>query len=261
MTDGDAERIAAMITDPVAHSWCDTTNGLMLCAYRDYSDITKVWARELTAPFAAVAPQRRADGFAVVWHEPHLDRLDPAVRDRFDAKALATSWSADQNTWNGVEVDGTESNPINRLALGLWSVGLPSVPARDTPCWAGGQARGIVALWVAAQGMSSDEAKRFVSGSWSGQRDSDSGSKVPPEWADGYIWISDATPPVLWSATDIATAQAMLTLDPARVRDTLWADWQQWSNASATTEELIIRLGVAANGVRSAIPPGLDPCP
>ncbi len=237
MTEDDAERIAAMITDPIAHSSCDTTNGLMLCAYRDYSDITKVWARELTAPFAAIAPQRRDDGFAVVWHERHLDRLDPAVRDRFDAKALATSWSADEATWNGVEVDGTESNMINRLALGLWSVGLPSVPTDDAPCWAGGQARGIVALWLAAQGMSSDGAKRFVSGSWSGRRDSDSGSKVPPEWADGYIWISDATPPVLWSATDVATAQAMLTLDTARVRDTLWADWQQWSNASATTVE------------------------
>ena len=260
MTDGDAERIAAMISDPAAHSSCRTTDGLALCAYHDYADITKVWARELTTPFAAVAPQQRADGFAVVWHERRLDRLDPVVRERIDIDALSTSWSADSATWNGVEVDGTESNLINRLALGLWSVGLPSVPAGDAPCWAGGQARGIVALWVAAQGMNGDDAERFVSGTWNGLRDSDGGSNVPPEWIDGYLWIRDATPPVLWSAADIAAAQAMLTLDAMFVRDTLWVDWQQWRNPSATTADLMTELGVTPAGERSAVPAGLVAC-
>ena len=261
MTDGDAERIAAMISDPIAHSSCRTTDGLTLCAYHDYADITKVWARELTAPFAAVAPQQRANGFAVVWHEPRLDRLDPAVRERIDIEALAISWTADQATWNGVEVDGTESNLINRLALGLWSVGLPSVPAGDAPCWAGGQARAIVALWVAAQGMNGDDAEQFVSGTWNGLRDSDGGSNVPPEWIDGYLWISDATPPVLWSAADIVAAQAMLTLDATFVRDTLWADWQQWSDPSATTADLMTKLGLVPAGDHSAAPTGLVACP
>ncbi len=260
MTDGDAERIAAMISDPVAHSSCRTTDGLTLCAYHDYADITKVWARELTKPFAAVAPQQRAKGFAVVWHEPRLDRLDPVVRDRIDIDALSTSWSADQATWNGVEVDGTESNLINRLALGLWSVGLPSVPAGGAPCWAGGQASGIVALWVAAQGMNGHDAERFVSGTWNGLGDADGGSNVPSEWIDGYLWIRDATPPVLWSAADIAAAQAMLTLDATFVRDTLWTDWQQWKDPSATTADLMMELGVTPAGGRSAIPAGLVAC-
>ncbi|MEO8267357.1 MAG: hypothetical protein ABI706_17795, partial [Ilumatobacteraceae bacterium] len=260
MTDGDAERIAAMISDPVALSSCRTTEGLTLCAYRDYADITRVWARELTAPFAAVWPHKRANGFAVVWQEPRLDRLDPAVRDRLDVAALAASRSADSATWNGVAADGTESNLINRLALGLWSVGLPSVPAGDAPCWAGGQARGVVALWVAAQGMSGDDAKRFVSGTWSGLGDDHGDSSVPAEWIDGYIWVGDATPPVLWSATDIVAAEAMLTLDATLVRDTLWADWQQWSDASATTGDLLTGLGVSPAGARSAIPSGLVAC-
>ena len=207
-----------------------------------------------------MGPQRRADGFAVVWHEPRLDRLDPAVRGRLDIEALATSWSADQATWNGVEVDGTESKLINRLALGLWSVGLRSVPVGDAPCWVGGQARGIVALWVAAQGMNGDDAKRFVSGTWNRLRDPESGSNVPPEWTDGYVWVSDATAPVLWSATDIAAAQTMLTLDTTLVRDTLWADWQRWSDASGTTADLMTELGVTPAGGRSAIPAGLVAC-
>ena len=46
---------------------------------------------------------------------------------------------------------------------------------------------------VAAQGMNGDDAKRFVSGTWNGLRDPESGSNVPPEWIDGYLWISDAT--------------------------------------------------------------------
>ena len=260
MTDDDAERIAAMISDPVAHSSCRTTDGLTLCAYLDYADITKVWARELTAPFAAVAPQLRADGFAVVWHEPRLDRLDPAVRNRIDVEGLATSWGADPATWNGVAVDGTESNLINRLAIGLWSVRLPTVPAGEAPCWAGGQARGIVALWVAAQGMNVDDAKVFVSGSWSGLGDANSNSDVPAEWIDGYIWIGDSTPPVLWSATDIGAAQAVLTLDATFVRDALWADWPRWSDHATTTEDLMLELGVAPASGRSDIPAGLVAC-
>ena len=260
MTDSDAERIAAMISDPIAHSSCRTKDGLTLCAYRDYADITKVWARELTEPFAAVWPQQRAEGFAVVWHEPRLDRLDPAVRDRIDVEALTASWSADPATWNGVAVDGTETNLINRLALGLWSVGLPSVPAGDAPCWSDGQARGIVALWVAAQGMSGDDAKRLVSGTWSGLGEDHSDSNVPAEWVDGYLWVGDATPPVLWSATDIAAAQAVLTLDATFVRDTLWADWQHWNDPSTTTGELMSELGVVPASAHPAIPAGLVAC-
>ena len=260
MSDGDAKRIAEMISDPVAHSSCRTVDGLMLCAYRDYADITKVWARELTAPFAAVAPRRRADGFAVVWHEPRLDRLDPDVRNQLDIEALARSQSADASTWNGVAVDGTESNLINRLALGLWSVGLPSVPARAAPCWAGGQARSIDALWVAAQGMNGDDADRFVSGTWSGLGDDTSDSAVPSKWIDGYVWISGATPPVLWSATDIGAAQAMLTLDATFVRDALWADWPRWTDHVTVSEDLMTELGVVAAGARPAIPSGLVAC-
>jgi hypothetical protein len=260
MIDSDAARIAAMISDPVAHSSCRTTDGLTLCAYRDYADITEVWTRELAAPFAAVAPKQRAEGFAVVWQEPSLDRLDPAVRDRIDIEALTASRGADPATWNGVAVGGTESNLINRLALGLWSVGLPLVPAGEAPCWAGGQARGIIALWVAAQGMSGDDAEQFVSGTWNGLGDDPSDSGVPAEWTDGYIWIGDATPPVLWSATDIVAAQAVLTLDTSLVRDTLWADWQHWSSASATTEDLMTTLGVDPADVRPAVPSGLVAC-
>ena len=260
MTDSDAERVASMISDPVSHSSCRTTDGLTLCAYRDYADITEVWARELTEPFGAISPRQRAEGFAVVWHEPRLDRLDPAVRERLDVEALNASWRADAATWNGVAVDGTESNLINRLALGLWSVGLPAVPASDAPCWAGGQARGIVALWVAAQGMSGDDARRFVSGTWNGLGDDPGDSNLPAEWIDGYIWVGDATPPVLWSATDIAAAQALLTLDAALVRDTLWADWQHWSEPSTATDDLLTELGVVSANAGRAIPSGLVAC-
>ncbi len=260
MTVGDAARIAAMISDPVAHSTCSTTDGLTLCAYRDYADITKVWTRELTPPFAAAAPPRRADGFTVTWQEPRIDRLDPAVRDLIDVAALAESRRADRATWNGVAVIGTASNAINRLALGLWSVDLPTVPAGDSPCWTGGRARGVIALWVAAQGMSHDDAEFFVGGTWNGFSDSESDLPVPAEWVDGYVWIDDATPPVLWSATDIVAAQEMLTLDATHVRETLWADWSRWTDPAATTDDLIAGLGMTPADTPSVIPSGLVPC-
>ncbi len=260
MSDGDAQRIAAMIADPVAHSSCRTADGLTVCAYRDYADITKVWARELAPPFAAVAPQRRADGFAVVWQEDSLDRLDPAVREQIDVEALATSRRADPATWNGVEVDGPESKMINRLALGLWSVGLPLAPVAEAPCWVGGQSRGIVALWVAVQGMNGKDAERLVSGSWSGLGDDHDATDVPAEWIDGYIWVAGKTPPVLWSAADVSAARSMLTLDAAFVRAILWADWSTWTDGATTTEDLMTGLGLVRAGGQTAPPPGLVAC-
>lgn len=260
MSDGDAQRIAAMISDPVAHSSCRTADGLILCAYRDYADITKVWARELTAPFAAVAPQRRADGFAVVWQEVSLDRLDPAVREQIDVEALAASRRADPATWNGVEVDGPDSNRINRLALGLWSVGLPLAPVTEAPCWVGGQSRGIVALWVAAQGMNGNDAEHLVSGNWRGSGEDHDEADVPAEWIDGYIWIAGNTPPVLWSATDVSAAQSMLMLDAAFVRGILWADWSRWTDQATKTEDLMTELGLVPAGGQPAPPPGLVAC-
>ena len=260
MEDGDAARIAAMISDPVRHSTCSTTDGLTLCAYDDYSDITEVWARELTPPFAAVAPRRRAEGFTVTWHEPRIDRLDPAVRELIDVDAIAAKRQADQATWNGVAVIGTESNAINRLALGLWSVDLPLVPTGDAPCWVGGQARGVIALWVAAQGMGDNDAKFLVGGTWNGFGDSESELPIPADWVGGYVWVGDATPPVLWSAPDISAAQAVLTRDATVVRDLLWADWSRWVDPATTTEDLIAELGVTPLGTPSATPDGLVAC-
>ena len=261
MGERDAQRIAAMVADPVGHSDCRATDGLTLCAYRDYTDIVDLWGDELTAPFAAVAPQRRASGFTVVWREPSLDRLDPAVRGRLDAAALAASWRADSATWNGVAVGGTDWSPVNRLALGLWSVGLPLVaPADGTPCYIGGQARGVVALWVAAQGKATDEAERFVTGSWSGVSNSDNEYDLPLSWIDGYVWTGDLTPPVLWSSTDIAAARALVGLEPAAVRDVLWADWPRWTDPATTTDEVMTALGQSAVGSAAGAPDGSREC-
>ena len=77
---------------------------------------------------------------------------------------------------------------------------------------------------------------------------------------DGYVWISDAIPPVLWSATDIDAAQEMLTLDATLVRDTVWTDWSRWSGPAATTEDLIAELGLTPAGTPSVIPAGLVAC-
>ncbi len=261
MSERDAQRIAAMVADPVRHSDCRVTDGLTLCAYRDYADIVDMWSDELTAPFAAVAPQRRASGFTVLWREQSLDRLDPAVRRRIDAAALVASWQADSATWNGVAVKGTDWNPVNRLALGLWSVGLPLTASADgMPCYIGGQARGVVALWVAAQGKATDEAERFVTGSWSGVSNSDNEYDLPLSWIDGYVWTGDVTPPVLWSSTDIAAARAMVGIEPAVVRDVLWADWPRWTDPATTTDELMTALGQAAVGSAAGVPDGARAC-
>ena len=260
MSDSDADRIASMITDPVQHSMCHTTDGLTLCAYYDYADITSLWADELTAPFAAVPRQRQADGFTVVWREPLLERLDPAVQERIDAEALNAAWDKAPATWNGVAIVGTDSDPVNRLALGLWSVGLPLVATGETPCSVSGQARGVVTLWIAAQGKSVDGAKSFVSGSWSGINNSDNGFDIPQEWIDGYVWNGDDTPPVLWSKNDIAAAQALVGIDTSTVRDAVWTDWVHWTDPATSTDELLANVGLEPVGPSTPPPAGTVAC-
>ncbi len=260
MTERDAQRIASMVADPELHSDCRINDGLTLCAYRDYADIIDLWSEELTAPFAAVAPQRRASGFTVLWREPSLDRLDPAVRRRIDIAAIAASREADPDTWNGVEIEGTEWSPVNRLALGLWSVGLPLTAAADAPCYVGGQARGVVALWVAAQGQSVKAAERLVTGSWSGVDNSDNPYDLPVSWIDGYVWTGDRTPPALWAATDLAAARTLVGLEPAAVQDVLWADWPRWTDPATTTDELMTALGQTAAGPVAGMPDGARQC-
>ena len=44
------------------------------------------------------------------------------------------------------------------------------------------------------------------------------------------------------------------------IRDTLWADWQQWSDPSTTTAELMTELGLVPPDGRSAVPAGLVAC-
>ena len=250
-----------MVADPMAYSTCRGTDGLRLCAYHDYADIAGVWAEELTEPFAAVAPQRRASGFTVVWREPRLDRLDPAVRERLDAAGLAGGWARDPAQWNGVTIEGTASNPVNRLALGLWSVELPLVVGNSgLPCAAGGQARGVIALWVAAQGKAVEAASNFVTGSWSDINGDDSAVELPAGWLDGYVWAGDVIPPVLWSAADISAAQALVALQPSAVRDVLWADWPRWASATTTTDELMGALGLEHLGPAGPAPAGIVPC-
>ncbi len=259
MSPSDAARIAALVSDPVAHSTCRTEDGLTLCAYHDYADILDNWERDLTASFAAVAPGKRATGFTVLWREPRPDRLDPAVLKRLDVDTFTAPATSDRGVWNGVALEVSESVAVNRIALGLWSADLPLAPdANDVPCSVGGQARGVVALWVAAQGITEVDASVFVSGTWTHTRDE--GSEVPPSWVDGHIWWVDSTPPVLWSAPDVAAAQAVVNLDPRQVRDVLWSDWSQWINPTTTTGDLLAALGLPTVGPPGSLPVGTSTC-
>lgn len=108
--------------------------------------------------------------------------------------------------------------------------------------------------------MNGDDAEHLVSGSWSGLGDDDNETDVPAEWIDGFIWIADKTPPVLWSATDVSVAQSMLTLDATFVRGILWADWSRWTDHATTTEELMTGLGLVPAGGQTAPPAVLVAC-
>ena len=133
-----------MVAAPEDHSDCRVHDGLTLCAYHDYADITDVWSDELTAPFAAVPPRAApmvspCCGENRVWSGSTPPSVSGSMRRPHGIVGGGC------RTWNGVAVVGTDTNLLNRLALGLWSVGLPLVASDGEPCYVGGEARGVVA--------------------------------------------------------------------------------------------------------------------
>lgn len=131
------------------------------------------------------------------------------------------------------------------------AVGLPVRPrAGDLPTVIAGQARGVLALWLAAQGLAPEDAQALARAYEPGPDQSNEGA---PRTAQdrGMAWpepCGDAGPaPVAWAPEDLVAARSMLALPVADVRRVVHARWAELSNAS-TTDELLAAVGLGPVG-------------
>ena len=107
-----------------------------------------------------------------------------------------------------------------------------------------GQARGVVAMWLATR--AADGAALAHSASvdpWSAEA-------IDRRLPDSH---ECRVPPVVWSAQDLAAARAVLALPDTQVAPVVRDGWPRWSDPRTGTDELLAALGLRAVGPFDAI--------
>jgi len=143
-----------------------------------------------------------------------------------------------------------------RVLVALSALGLPVAPGAEQPGDGGsgprplvvaGQARGVVALWLAARGLDPDAAIELATAGRRGQRG------AVPASADafdrGFAWpTSCETAPVVWSAQDLAATRALLGRPTAEVTSVVHRGWDRWRDLGTDTDALLAELSLPPAG-------------
>ena len=134
-----------------------------------------------------------------------------------------------------------------RMQVAFVALGLPTEPGEgDRPAVVAGQARGVVALWLATRGLDPGASRKLTTAR--GRANGDAGE--PDSFDRGYVdWPNFCrTSPVVWSAQDLAAARALLAAPEAAVKAVVHAGWERWRHPGTGTDELLADLGLPAVG-------------
>jgi hypothetical protein len=238
MSDGDAARLAAAVAAAPATQTCvEAAAGVEVCGYRRAREVLESFAGAIgpvvrALPVGATLPtvRQRFDG--------DLVDLPPEVRDLVPAGAL--------DPGPGEIVVGFEQSAgelrAARMRVALTALGLPVEAGREgRPLVIAGQARGIVTFWLAARGLSADDARRLAS--------VDPVAEPAGPFFDGYTWPGTCgLAPVVWSAPDLAAARLVLALPEADVARVVTDDFARWRDDATGTDELLAALDLPPGG-------------
>ncbi len=210
-----------------------------VCVYRFHHELLGR-VTDAVGPVAAALPPGMARLTLRQAFPGDLGDLAPEVRRRLTAADLerpagevALGFGADSPDIHVIDTPGFD--------LALVSLGLPQEPDEQLlPTVIAGQARGVVALWLATRGA---DAAAVRSGTTADYADS----------ADAFDRGSLQTgacsvPPVVWSAQDLAAARAVVALPATQVAGVVADGWARWSDPRTGTDELLTALGLPAVG-------------
>jgi hypothetical protein len=236
-----AARLASMVADPAAHQTCETTGDVSACVFRG----SERYARQLSAELRPVDRALRDVGLSTrVALRQHLDNrvdvLGPEVADALGGRPIGRPGIA-----LGHEVNRA-SMVRARLVVASHALGLPTDARHQLPYVAAGQARGVAALWLAAQGLPRKEQVDVATFhlSWdkehSGARDLtafDLGDAWP-KTCDGML------PALVWSEIDLLAARLLIAKPVADVRAALGAAGARLRDPAMTTNDLLATVGL-----------------
>jgi hypothetical protein len=249
-----ATTIAARIVNPLDHATCRPAGpGVRTCAYVDYAELAERTAAAVT-PVARAVPAGVLDDvvFLTYFHQ-RAELLQAEVRTVVAGRRPVLPENTLRLRFH--------SHPDNFLAarfrLAAFATGLPTETDRDgLPAMVAGQARGVVVLWLAAQGMNAHDASRLVSY----HESSDSNPDVTDR---GAVWpggCHDEDGVLQWAPKDLAAARSLLALPQADVERVITQGWTRFVASTATTDDLLTAAGVAPLGPPESVQPRVFTC-
>jgi hypothetical protein len=266
------DSVAAVVSNPADHQQCVEAATATYCIYEPFESYVDEWADAIGPVLDAAPPDASPTSPRVEQRlsPEEIGTLDPRVRARLEPAALGAAphaWPIDDGLHPDLRL-GSESHITLAISAGSWVVGLPASGDGVHPCYAGGQSRGVVALWLASRSIGDGASTSWfaTSGHWYGDHN-DYGNR-PADLVDGHRRYTDllpadyetnAGPTVVWDDTDLALTRALLD-DPAdEVRATLHDEWTTVTDPETTTAELAARFGLEA-GEPGPGPEGVPVC-
>jgi hypothetical protein len=238
-----ADRLAAMVAEPEQHQTCRSSSRVEVCVFEGYEDyLDRVLAN--VAPVAAAAPGSVDRVTFRQVFDGELGALGPEIAAALDGRSFPVDGFLPLGFLNR-----DEAMNAARLTMALHAVGLPTrTRFSGAPTLVVGEARGVVAVWLAARGLQADDARDLASSHVS----SDASSDPPTAFELGMAWpdpcVGGPSPPVAWSAQDLIAARALLELPVDEVHALLVDNWARFTDPATGTDELLGAAGLEPLG-------------
>jgi hypothetical protein len=205
--------------------------------YRFHHEILRRVTDEV-GPIAAALPAGMARLTLRQVFDGDLGDLPPEVRRRLTAADLERPAG---EVALGFGDDGVDVLERPAFDLAFASLGLPAEPDEALlPTVIAGQARAVVALWLATRGADAAAVRSATTSDYPGSADAFERGSLQTGMC--------SVPPVVWSAQDLAAARAVVALPATQVGRVVTGGWSRWSDPRTGTDELLAALGLPPVG-------------
>ncbi len=263
--EADVARILGRLEEPESYQVCRTDGGVMYCANpREVATIDS-WSRPVSGVVERVPAQAVPAGLEVR-QRPSIELLDQAIPDgvRQPLEADPTRvWIDDGHVHPSGWVDASYSGEL-RLAYQAASavVGLPVTWTAGTEqCLASGQARSVVALWLAGSATAGSEASlRNLAAEFAGTGEPVHLDDTDIEGTSLVLEHGSVLDPA-----DLAAAVRLVDLDleATQVRALLTQHWDEVLDPTTPTYKVLTWAGARSGGLEAHLGPdaGRPECP
>lgn len=241
LTSGSAARIAHLVAHPDDHQDCTSIGARVdVCVFATHRALVRGFV-DGAEPVARMLPEAAGSFILRQRYDGELEDLPPEVRRRLRPQDLRRPSGEVALDFGG---DGASAIGGAGFNLALASVGIPAeADDRDLPTVLAGQARGVVALWLATRGQGADAREELTTSPDPASSDAfDRGS------LDGAAQDDCSNPAAVWSVQDLAAVRSTLSLPEADVAEVLARDWGRWADPRTGTDDLLDALGLPPVG-------------